>query len=134
MKPKVLNLFHFPVTLREESPKYIEVIEKRDNLSNSSNLKKMVLCASILSTRTYRAENLEWSLYWSLDRLKEFAKTEKNIDYERKTVRFKTISKASKEEIEADCILCQAFKDGTLEDSPTTNLYLTRTYENGDSL
>lgn len=115
----------FPEILSEESPEYMNQIKNREALSALSEEHEYILCASILSSAVYRDERLEFSHRW-MDSNKDPLNVSKNISFKN--------SIYAEEKLEADCILCRAFKYGGTRSSEPQNLYLTSNYDNENSL
>ncbi|KAK7597813.1 hypothetical protein V9T40_010038 [Parthenolecanium corni] len=114
-------------TLAQESPEYIHLIETKDDVSELSNMLQLHLCASILSSPTYRIDRLEYSSDW--------VNNEDNLVVAEKPLTFKNekYEKASGNTI-ARCIICKGFENADDEDSNTTNLCLTRSYNDKKSI
>lgn len=109
------------MALREESPEYVDQITLRVDLLNLTRLQKFILCASILSSPVYRKERLEFSYDW-------MDATSDTLEYVTKDLSF-TSTLHPKYKLTANCIPCQAFKDGTDLTSKTETLYITPTYD-----
>ncbi|KAK7597805.1 hypothetical protein V9T40_010030 [Parthenolecanium corni] len=113
-------------TLSDESQEYVDQIKNRELLSTLSREQKFILCASILSSRVYRVEHLEFSTRW-MDEGRD------TLEYESINVSFKTPAYTATT-MTADCILCRAFKLGGKFTSKPQKLYLTLSYDNENSL
>lgn len=120
--------FDFSEVLSTESPKYILQIENQDNLARLSKKERLILCASILSSFVYQQDNLEVSLEW----IRRTYRNEGAVNFEEKTISFKSAGNTDVT-MKTECFLCKGFKNGENINSESTNLYVTRTYEDGYS-
>lgn len=103
-------------------------VEGRDTFSNLSKRQKLVLCASILSSKIFHKERLEFSFNWMNDIADK--RIDEPLDHEKKVL-LTTID--STELPAVHCILCKAVEDVTQKNSKTTNVYVTRSYESSYS-
>lgn len=117
----------FIEALQNESPNYVELIRKRDNLSSLPKWKKLFLCASILSSPTYRIDRLEFSLDWANEI------DDDSLRYQETNVKFKN-QRSDHENLTADCMICKGFTNAAGKKKKSTVLYLTRSHDSKNSL
>lgn len=114
-------------TLRDESPAYVSLIEARDDLSSMTMWQRAVLCASLLSSPIYRAERLEYSSKRSLNPTSDFV-------YSEEPLSFSYHNEKGKKSLILDCFICKGFANGDDIKSKSTNLYITRSYDDQSSV
>lgn len=121
----------FTETLRSESAGYIELVEKKDDISALTRWKKFILCASILSSPIYRdmfgSTRLEISKKWMV-------RSKSTLQYGRRNVFFS--SEDFKEKLmNDDCMRCRGFEHFSHYDHQLwTNLCITRSFEDKNSV
>lgn len=119
----------FAEALKNESSAYVHLIEEKDDLLALTKWNRAVLCTSILSSPIFRKKRLEYSTKWILDHINAFK-------YEDKAVTFQFTN--HDEEIMStfmyNCIICKGFADGDDEKSQSTDLCITRSYDNRGSV
>lgn len=118
----------FSGALRDESPKYVQMIEERDNISELSIWQKYLLCTNIVLSPNYEENRRKFRLNW----IKYNRMAETNIHlYRRKCLSFVN-DEYNKESWCAECLYCNSQQ----KDPPAhpTNLILTRAYNDKHSL
>lgn len=121
-------MFNFSVALSTESPKYMDQIKRRDDLSISTKMERLILCASILSSHVYHKNNLEISFEW----IDTTYRTPGTVNFEEKFVSFKNVG-PMEVKMKTECFLCRGFENGKDTNSRSTKLYIARTYEDRQS-
>lgn len=125
----LITFYHlFAEELRLESPTYVRLIEDKDHLSLMTIWQRAVLCASVLSSPIYREERLEYSTKWISDHANDLIFVEELLPFTYSN------QKGKKSALICDCIICKGFTNGDYEKSESTDLCITRSYDNHSSL